>query len=210
MGYPDWPATGDGRGTPQHTTPNTRAGGWPHPADPAVPRQRSAADRYGVPDDYGTPADAGFHTYVNSDGYDGYDDRWPDNLADHHPQESYAGLPVPYDEAGRGDRDYGAALLWAAGFYAVPLLVLIVRALVLSGEPDAACVAAGLGGCDSARSAALADLISASPRWALALAGALGMAAVLRWASDTWRAATIGFCAAVVAGAGTTVLLSII
>jgi hypothetical protein len=28
-------------------------------------------------------------------------------------------------------------------------------------------------------------------------------------ASDTWRAATIGFCAAVVAGGGTTILLSI-
>ncbi len=213
MGYPDWPATGDGRGTPQYTAPNTRAGGWPQPADPAVPRQRSAADRYGVPDEYGAPAaDPGFHTYVTSDSYDGYDDRWPDNLADHHPpQEIHAGLPVLYDPGpARGDRDYWAALLWAAGFYAVPLLVLIVRALVLSGEPDPACIAAGLGGCDSPRSAALADLIGGSPRWALALGGALGMAAVLRWASDSWRAATIGFCAAVVAGAGTTVLLSII
>ncbi|MEV4412441.1 hypothetical protein [Catellatospora sp. NPDC049609] len=211
MGYPDWPSQGDGWGTQQHTTPNTRAGGWPHPSDPAVPRQRNAADRYGAPDDYGPPADPGFHTYVTSDSYDTYDDRWPDNLVEHHPQEVPAGLPVRYhDEPSHADRDYWAALLWAAGFYGVPLLILIVRALLLSGEPDAACVAAGLGGCDSPRSEALADLIASSPRWALALAGALGMAAVLRWASDTWRAATIGFCAAVVAGGGTTVLLSII
>lgn len=222
MGYPEWSSQGDGWGTPQHTTPNTRAGGWSHPADPAVPRQRSAADRYGPADDYGQPVpDAGFHTYVTGDGYDSHDayvtgdghdahdDRWPDNLANLRPPEVRSYQP-DLDEPARGERDYWAALLWAAGFYAVPLLILIVRSMLLSGDPDPACVAAGLGGCESPRSAALGDLIGSSPRWALALAGALGMAAVLRWASDSWRAATIGFCAAVVAGGATTVLLSIV
>ncbi|MEU8078169.1 hypothetical protein AB0B31_22240 [Catellatospora citrea] len=227
MGYPDWSAQGDGWGAQQPAAPNIRAGGWAHPSDPAVPRQRNAADRYGTPDDHG-PADygqaidygaatdhdgaddAGFHTYVSAEGYDSYDDRWPDNLANLRPPEVYAGHETRYDEPHRTERDYWTALLWASGFYAVPLLVLIVRALLLSGESDAACVAAGLGGCESARSAALGDLIAGSPRWGLALLGALAMAAVLRWASDSWRAATIGFCSAVVAGGATTVLLSII
>ncbi|GAB4056350.1 hypothetical protein GCM10028775_54640 [Catellatospora paridis] len=187
-----------------------------------MPRQRSAADRYGPADDhgqstdYGPPADAGFHTYVTGDNYDSYDsydsydDRWPDNLADLRPPEARTGHEYGHGAPAHTERDYWTALLWASGFYAVPLVVLIVRALLLSGEPDAACVAAGLGGCESARSAALGDLIAGSPRWGLALLGALAMAAVLRWASDSWRAATIGFCSAVVAGGATTVLLSII
>lgn len=217
MGYPDRSPPNDGWGAQQNATPNTRAGGWPHPSDPAVPRQRSAADRYGSADDYGPPAtdhgpaaDAGFHTYVTGESYDSYDDRWPDNLANLRPPEAHTGHESGYGEPDRTERDYWTALLWASGFYAVPLLVLIARALLLSGEPDAACVAAGLGGCESARSAALGDLIAGSPRWGLALLGALAMAAVLRWASDSWRAATIGFCSAVVAGGATTVLLSII
>ncbi|GAA2351203.1 hypothetical protein Cme02nite_24450 [Catellatospora methionotrophica] len=220
MGYPEWPAQGDGWGAPQHGAPNVRAGGWPGPADPTIPRQRNAVDRYGTADDsgsaadyghandYGQAADAGFHTYVTGESYDGYDDRWPDNLTD--TPEVRTGYGDRREEPHRTERDYWTALLWASGFYAVPLLVLIVRALLLSGEPDAACVAAGLGGCESARSAALGDLIAGSPRWGLALLGALAMAAVLRWASDSWRPATIGFCSAVVAGGATTVLLSII
>ncbi|WP_144128309.1 hypothetical protein [Catellatospora sichuanensis] len=222
MGYPDGSSQGDGWGAQQHATPNTRAGGWPHPSDPAVPRQRSAADRYGSADDYGpaadygqatdygSAADAGFHTYVTGENYDSYDDRWPDNLANLRPPEVRTGHASGHDGSPRTERDYWTALLWASGFYAAPLLVLIVRALLLSGEPDAACAAAGLGGCESARSAAFGDLIAGAPRWGLALLGALAMAAVLRWASDSWRAATIGFCSAVVAGGATTVLLSII
>ncbi|MFC7244742.1 hypothetical protein ACFQO7_19885 [Catellatospora aurea] len=216
MGYPDWSSQNDGWGAQPPAAPNVRAGGWPGPSDPTIPRQRNAVDRYGTADDYGQaadygqPADAGFHTYVTGENYDGYDDRWPDNLANVHTPETRPGYGTGYDEPSRTERDYWTALLWAAGFYAVPLVVLIVRALLLSGRSDPACVAAGLGGCESERSAALGDLIAGSPRWGLALLGALAMAAVLRWASDSWRPATIGFCSAVVAGGATTVLLSII
>lgn len=216
MGYPDWPSRDDGWGAQQPAAPNTRAGAWAQPSDPAVPRQRSAADRYAAPDDhasaigYGPAADAGFHTYVTGENHDGYDDRWPDNLADLRPPEPPTGHGTGYDEPQRTERDYWTAMLWAAGFYAVPLLVLIVRALLLPGGSDPACVAAGLGGCESARSAALGDLVAGAPRWGLALLGALAMAAMLRWVSDSWRAVTIGFCSAVVAGGATTVLLSIV
>ncbi|WP_155369213.1 hypothetical protein [Catellatospora vulcania] len=222
MGYPDWSSQGDGWGAQQPAAPNIRAGGWPQPSDPTVPRQGNAADRYrsadhqdadagyGSSPGYGPAADAGFHTYVTDENYDGYDDRWPDNLTNLRPPETRTGYDTGYDEPHRTERDYWTAMLWAAGFYAVPLLVLIVRALLLSGDSDPACIAAGLGGCESPRSGALGDLIAEAPRWGLALLGALAMAAVLRWVSDSWRAVTIGFCSAVVAGGATTVLLSII
>ncbi|GHJ46706.1 hypothetical protein Cs7R123_40480 [Catellatospora sp. TT07R-123] len=208
MGYPDRQSQPEGWGQVPYGAPNTRAGGWGDPDDRAVPRQRSAADRYGQPS-YDDRDDRGFHTYVTHEAYEPYeDDRWPDNLAEHPPPEARtAHAPAP--DQGPGERDYWSALLWATGWFAVPLLVLLGRALLLPGTPDPACLAVGLGGCESKRSAALGDLISSSPRWALALGGALAVAAVLRWASDTWRAATIGFCAAVVAGGAATVLLSI-
>ena len=107
-------------------------------------------------------------------------------------------------------RDYWSALMWTFGFYAVPLVVLILRALFLSGEPDAACVEADLSGCSSPRADALGDLIANAPLWASRSVGALTLAVVLRWASDSWRAATIGFCAAVVSGGAMTVLYRIL
>ncbi|MBV1852192.1 hypothetical protein [Catellatospora tritici] len=209
MGYPEWPPPADGWGQAPQGTPNSRAGAWPRPSDPALPRQRSAADRYGQPSP-DERDDPGFHTYVTSEVYDPYeDDRWPDNLAELNPPEVRT-LHAPEPEHRLGERDYWTALLWAAGWFAVPLVILLGRALLLSGDTDPACLAAGLGGCGSKRSEALGDLIASAPRWALALGGALAVAAVLRWASDAWRAVTIGFCAAVVAGGATTVLLNII
>jgi hypothetical protein len=99
--------------------------------------------------------------------------------------------------------------MWTFGWYAVPIIILILRALFLPGEPEAACVTANLSACPSPRAEALADLIVNAPVWCFALVGALTLAVVLRWASDSWRAATIGFCAAVVSGGAVTVLYRI-
>jgi hypothetical protein len=183
-----------------------RAGGWGEP-ESDLPRQRSAADRYGYPDESDNP---GFHTYATSDVYDtnAAGDRWPDNWAP-LPAEDVSPSGYDDDDDAPPRRDYLTTLLWAALWYAMPLLVLIGRALLLGGQPDPACVTSGLGGCTSPRADALAELMANSPKWAVALFSALLVAAVLRWASDTWRAATIGFCAAVVAGGATTVLYSI-
>jgi hypothetical protein len=99
-------------------------------------------------------------------------------------------------DGGGSGRDYWGVLLWTIMWYAVPAIVLIVRALFLpAGSAD--------------RAAALGDFISNSPIWLLALLCGLGLALVLRWASDSWRAATIGFCAAVVSGGAITVLYRI-
>lgn len=164
-----------------------------------------AAGRYGPADDAGYQ---GFHTYATSDLYDtnGGAERWPDNWAGQHP-EAAEDLDDDDDPAAR--RDYWTVLLWTVGWYGAPLLILLLRALILSGDPDAACSAAGIAGCSSPRADALGDLISNAPIWLFAVVCGIMLALVLRWASDTWRAATIGFCAAVVSGGAVTVLYGI-
>ncbi|HCT80512.1 MAG TPA: hypothetical protein DGG94_15045 [Micromonosporaceae bacterium] len=175
-----------------------------------------SASRYGPAED---PGYEGFHTYATSDLYDsnGGDERWPDNWAAPqsavpYPGESHADDEDEYDDEDEAaiKRDYWTALLWTSGWYAVPIIILVLRALLLSGDPDPVCTAAGLGGCTSPRADALATLISNAPLWCFSLVGALTLALVLRWASDSWRAATIGFCAAVVSGGAMTVLYGIL
>lgn len=152
----------------------------------------SSAGRYGPADDPGYP---GFHTYATSDLYDtnGGPQRWPDNW-------SQSGEPPidAYDDEDQPDpgRDYWAVLLWTICWYSLPALVLGIRALLIPEDTGA-------------RADALADFIANAPVWFVALTGGLILAVVLRWASDSWRAATIGFCAAVVSGGAVTVLYRI-
>jgi hypothetical protein len=169
-----------------------------------------SAGRYGPPEDTGYP---GFHTYATSDLYDtnGDGERWPDNWASPQQAEYYPeddDLEDEFEATAR--RDYLSVLMWTFGWYAVPIVVLVLRALFLSGQPEASCVSPNLSGCTSPRAEALSDLIANAPLWCFALVGALTLALVLRWASDTWRAGTIGFCAAVVSGGAVTVLYRIL
>lgn len=173
------------------------------------PRHRlpnDSASRYGPIEE---PGYQGFHTYATSDLYDTTDhgERWPDNWASSSAGEQDSQADDFDDEAEfAARRDYWTVLLWTFGWYAVPIIVLALRTLFLSADPDAACVRAGLSNCSSPRADALAQLIANAPLWCFAMVGALALAVVLRWASDTWRAGTIGFCAAVVSGAAMTVL----
>ncbi|WP_117212659.1 hypothetical protein [Allorhizocola rhizosphaerae] len=162
---------------------------FPERAQPPMPND--SASRYGPAEE---PAYEGFHTYATSDLYDtnGDGQHWPDNWPD--PQRHNA--PATSRDGGGADRDYWGVLMWTILWYSIPALVLILRALFLPAG-------------SAARAAALGDFISNSPLWLLALLGGLGLALVLRWASDTWRAATIGFCAAVVSGGAITVLYRI-
>ena len=89
-------------------------------------------------------------------------------------------------------------MLWTFVWYAVPAIVLVLRAL-LSVAPHRA----------DPVGRRWRDLIANSPVWCSRSSAALVLALVLRWASDTWRAATIGFCAAVVSGGAVTVLYRI-
>jgi hypothetical protein len=151
-----------------------------------------SASRYGPADD---SSYEGFHTYATSDLYDtnGGSERWPDNWAS---SSNPPGEDID-DEEPPSRRDYWAPLLWTMGWYAVPAVVLVLRAVIAPTQAE------------QTRSGAMADLIANSPLWLLALAAGLVLALVLRWASDTWRAATIGFCAAVVSGGAITILYRI-
>ena len=160
---------------------------------PSMPSE--SAGRYWSADD---TSYQGFHTYATSDLYDSNDgsERWPDNWAS-------SGPPDPPDDDGETEepptkRDYWSPLLWTMVWYAVPALVLVLRALVVPAHSE-----------QLTRADAIADLIANAPTWVLALVSGLILALVLRWASDTWRAATIGFCAAVVSGGVVTVLYRI-
>jgi hypothetical protein len=171
---------------------------WSRPVRP-----NDSASRYGPPDD---PAYEGFHTYATSDLYDtnGGVERWPDNWSSIPAEEQ--SREEDDDDRETSKRDYWAALVWTMAWFGVPLLIIVIRALTQSGSLDAACAEAALGGCSSPRAQALAGLIDNAPVWLGALMAALALTTVLRWASDSWRSVTIGFCAAVVAGGAVTVL----
>jgi hypothetical protein len=162
---------------------------YPERRKPSLPND--SASRYGPAED---PGDPGFHTYATSELYDtnGGGERWPDNWA-HPAAPREIQAPIVAKEPAV-KRDYWVPLLWTIGWYAVPALVLVVRALARSGQ---------------GRAGALAELLANAPIWVVALAGGLILALVLRWASESWRAATIGFCAAVVSGGAITILYRI-
>ncbi|HEY2950484.1 MAG TPA: hypothetical protein VGJ53_19135 [Micromonosporaceae bacterium] len=98
----------------------------------------------------------------------------------------------------------------AAGWFAVPLVLYLLWALTLKSKPEAGCVDAAGQACPADRAAAIADLIGALPRLAAALTISFAAAAVLRWASATWRPITVGFIGAVVGAGAATVLFSVL
>nr|MDT0663131.1 hypothetical protein [Micromonospora sp. DSM 115978] len=112
------------------------------------------------------------------------------------------------------DADPGSpltAVLYAAAWYAVPVLVFFVWLLTLDGSAPVGCVTDVTGGgCESARAKAMASMLSAAPRFGLAMMVSLVTAVLLRWASPTWRTGSVGLAAAVVGGGLSTVLVSVI
>lgn len=100
-------------------------------------------------------------------------------------------------------------LLYTAACYLVPAMLIFVWLLTLDSQAPAGCVTdISGGGCESARSRALESLLAGSPRFGLALASSLVVAALLRRVGTTWRSATIAVAAAVVGGGLSTVLIS--
>lgn len=162
---------------------------YPERQRPSMPND--SASRSGPVDD---STYQGFHNYATSDLYDtnGGTDRWPDNLASSGPPGSGSGETTNDEPPPK--RDYWAPLLWTMAWYAVPALVLVLRALLLPT------------GSEQTRTGATADLVANAPLWVLGLVGGLIFALALRRASQTWRAVTIGLCAAIVSGGAVTVL----
>ncbi|MER7440263.1 hypothetical protein [Micromonospora avicenniae] len=83
------------------------------------------------------------------------------------------------------------------------------RPLGTAERPPAGCVTDITGGgCDSPRVHALGSLIAAAPRYGVALASSLAVAALLRKVGTTWRSTTVALASAVVGGGLSTVLIS--
>ncbi|TDC39945.1 hypothetical protein E1211_02850 [Micromonospora sp. 15K316] len=103
------------------------------------------------------------------------------------------------------------SLLYTAACYLIPAALVLAWLLTLDARPPAGCVTDITGGgCDSARAHALGSLLAGAPRFGVALASSLVVAALLRKVGTTWRATTIALAAAVVGGGLSTVLISVV
>lgn len=104
-----------------------------------------------------------------------------------------------------------ASVIYTAVWYAVPLLVVFGWMLTLDSSIPAGCVTDVTGGgCESARTLALNGLLSGGPRFGAALVTSMLVAIPLRWASRTWKAASVGVAAAIVGGGLATLVISAI
>jgi hypothetical protein len=88
-----------------------------------------------------------------------------------------------------------AAVGFTALWYGVPVVLFVLYMLVLDGAQQ---------------SHALTTLAGAAPQFGLSLVLSMAVAVGLRWASGTWKAASVGLAAAVVGGGLATVLMSAI
>jgi hypothetical protein len=103
-----------------------------------------------------------------------------------------------------------AAVLYAAAWYAVPVLAFGLWLMTLPAVATDDCVSDVTGGgCDSPRAQALAGLLSGVPTFGIALGVTLIAAILLRWLGHSWRAGSVGLAAAVVGGGLAAVLNSV-
>ncbi|WP_203702063.1 hypothetical protein [Asanoa iriomotensis] len=112
------------------------------------------------------------------------------------------------------DTDNGgflAAVLYAAAWYAVPVLAFGIWLMTLPAVAVDDCVSDVTGGgCDSPRAQALEGLLSGVPHFGVALGISLIAAVALRWLGHSWRAGSVGLAAAVVGGGLAAVLNSVL
>jgi hypothetical protein len=88
-----------------------------------------------------------------------------------------------------------AAVGYTVIWYGVPVVLFVLYMLVLNGSEQAH---------------ALSTLAGAAPQFGLSLVLSMAVAVGLRWASGSWKAASVGLAAAVVGGGLATVLTSAI
>ncbi|SIQ55362.1 hypothetical protein [Micromonospora avicenniae] len=101
------------------------------------------------------------------------------------------------------------SLLYTTACYLIPAVLVFAWLLTLDARPPAGCVTDITGGgCGSPRAHVLGSLIAAAPRYGVALASSLVVAALLRKVGTTWRSTTVALASAVVGGGLSTVLIS--
>jgi hypothetical protein len=105
---------------------------------------------------------------------------------------------------------YLAAMVYTAMWYAVPMVLWILWSLTLNSEASATCIDSSGAPCESERTEALGNLVDNMPRMGATLLLSIVVAVVLRYVSSSWKAATVGFAAAVVGGGLATVAISVI
>jgi hypothetical protein len=88
-----------------------------------------------------------------------------------------------------------AAVGYTVIWYGVPVVLFVLYMLVLNGSQQAH---------------ALSTLAGAAPQFGLSLVLSMVVAVGLRWASGSWKAASVGLAAAVMGGGLATVLSSAI
>lgn len=132
---------------------------------------------------------------------------------------------VPFDEQFDGDRADGAAgpgddsepeiesdgtyrgaavaaLVWCA----LPVVLYVAWALVLSGRAEAGCIDDNGQPCASPQVTAWADLLHAAPLISIAVVLSMVIALMLRRITSGWRSTTVGFASSVVAAGVVTVV----
>jgi hypothetical protein len=105
---------------------------------------------------------------------------------------------------------YLASMVYTVMWFAVPMVLWVLWSLTLSGEASATCVDDAGVPCASERTEALTTLTDNLPRMVGTMLFSILIAAVLRRVSSNWKAATVGFAAAVVGGGLATVGISVI
>jgi hypothetical protein len=122
-----------------------------------------------------------------------------------------------YDDEDRVERsaDNSAFGFSGAGFAAVawfglPLGAFLLWAVILGGTARADCVDAAGRACPAPREAAFTTFYAHLPQFGVAVVLSIVVALGIRFVSPFWKAATVGFAAAVVGGGATTVLFTVL
>ncbi|HZN71840.1 MAG TPA: hypothetical protein VFC00_09210 [Micromonosporaceae bacterium] len=129
--------------------------------------------------------------------------------ATHRPYDPVR-IPYPTEDEVEPTRGQFASLLMTLIWYAAPISLYLLWALLLGGTPDPNCVDDAGNQCPAPRDAALTTMADSAPRLATALALSLVVAIIIRWITGTWRATTVGFASSVVGAGIATVIFSVL
>jgi len=139
---------------------------------------------------------------------------WGEHTGEHALRRPYEMVHYPaaepLDDDVESERRQLPSVLMTLVWYAAPIVLYLLWALVLGGSPDPNCTDSAGNPCPAPRDEALTTIVDSAPRLATALALSLVVAIILRWITSAWRAATVGFASAVVGAGIATVIFSVL